>query len=211
MTTVELWHWDLDGPGAGGPDDRALLCGAERARADRFIVPHAARRFTAGRAAMRRLLAHRVGREAAGLRFVTGPTGKPSLPGGPAFSLSHSGAVALFALAAFPLGVDVEAVRPVEDGLVRLVFTPAEQLWLGSLPPDARQAAFFRGWTRKEAVVKARGGSLAELTATTVLPEPALPGWQVVDLPAPPGHAAALAAERTGWSVIRRGAGSGAG
>ncbi len=211
MSTVTLWQWDLDAPGAGGLADRALLSQAERERADRFLVPHAARRFTAGRASVRRTLAGLRGGSASALPLGAGPAGKPFLPGGPEFNLSHSGPVALFAVAAFPLGVDVEAVRPLEHGVSRLVFTAAEQAYLAGLPEGARTAAFFRGWTRKEAMIKAQGGSLADLARTTVLPEPALPGWQVMDLPAPPGHAAALAAPGTGWTVIRPDPGSGAG
>ena len=196
---VTVWQWDLD---QEGPGDRAVLSPEERARADRFIVPHAARRFTTGRAALRRTLGALCGVPAASLGLATGPNGKPYLPGGPEFNLSHSGPVALFVVAKFPVGIDVEAYRPLEHGLAPLVFTTAERAYLASLSKPERETAVVRGWTRKEAVIKAQGGSIADLQAITVLPDPILPGWQVVDLPFPPGHAASVAAARQGWRVI---------
>ncbi len=199
--TVSVWQWDLD---QADPDAATALSAEERHRASRFIVPHAARRYTAGRAAMRRVLAALCGVPAAALVFTTGRNGKPALPGGPEFNLSHSGAVALFAVADFPLGIDIEAVRPLEHGLARLVFTAAEQAVLAGMSGTQRDTMIIRGWTRKEAVIKAQGGSIADLQAITVLPDPMLPGWQVTDLPVAPGYAATVAASCQGWRVIRQ-------
>jgi 4'-phosphopantetheinyl transferase len=199
-----VWQWDLDAPEWGGPADRALLSADERARAGRFLAPHAGRRFIAGRAAMRRTLAALCGTPAASLAIGNGPNGKPHVSGGPEFNLSHSGSVAIFAAAEFPVGVDVEALRPIDDGVAARVFTADELAELAQAVD--RRSAFFRGWTRKEAVLKARGGSLAELRDFSVpLRESgaADPSWQIVDLAAPPGYAAAVAAARHGWSVVR--------
>ena len=201
---VQLWRWDLDAPGAGGEADRAILSAAEQARADRFIVAQGTRRYTAGRAQMRRVLAAATGLSPAGLPLAAGDNGKPFLPGGPEFNLSHSGDAALFALAAFPVGVDVERCRPVQKGVAELVFTPAEQAeWAAS---GWAEAAFYRRWTRKEAVLKALGGSLAQITSLEVsLGNPGVvrgePAWQVVDVPAGDGYAAAVAAPCRGWRV----------
>ena len=140
----------------------------------------------------------------------TGPNGKPFVRGGPHFNLAHSGAVAFFAVADFPVGIDVEATRPVEPGLANSVFTPTELAYLATLSREERQAAFFRGWTRKEAVIKAKGGSIADLQAIAVLPDPHLAGWQVADLAVLPGYAAAIAAPCRGWEVRRRVPGSAA-
>lgn len=207
MAFITLHQWDLDAPDAGGMEDRALLSEEERARADRFLVPHAGRRFTAGRAALRRAVGEACNQAPASLVLITTEKGKPMLPGGPDFNLSHSGPLALFAIADFPVGVDVEAVRGVEDGIAAMVFNTEEQAeWAAS--PD-RQAAFFRGWTRKEAVVKAKAGSLADVLSFRVSlgHKPVLwgeDGWQLTDVAVPRGYAAALAAPRVGWTVIRR-------
>ncbi len=201
---VSVWQWDLDDPTLA---DESVLSPAERARASRFIVAHGARRFAAGRAALRWALAGLCGTPAAELVLWTGPNGKPFLRGGPHFNLAHSGAVALFAVADFPIGIDVEAVRPVEPGLANSVFTPVELAYLATLSPDERQRAFFRGWTRKEAVIKGKGGSIADLQAIAVLPDAQLAGWQVTDLAVLPGYAAAVAAACRGWRISRQGPG----
>ena len=150
---------------------------------------------------MRRTLASLTGADAAGLAFTQTANGKPFLLAGPNFNLSHSGPVALFAVAAFPVGIDVEALRPLEDGLARIVFADSEQAFLRSLPRQAQAAAFFRGWTRKEAVIKSQGGSIADLQRVIVLPAPAGP-WQVIDLPPIPGYAAAIAASGHDWEPV---------
>lgn len=204
MTVVRVWQWDLDA--AAEAADRAVLSDLERARADRYLVAHAGPRFAAGRAGMRRVLGAIRGEDPQRLHIQAGDNGKPFVTGGPEFNLSHSGPVALFAVAPFPVGIDVEAVRAVEDGLARMVFTPAEQAVLAGMPATA----FFDGWTRKEAVIKAAGGSIADLQATTVLPD-APAGWLVQSLAAPPGYLAAVAAQRTGWTVSREPSEIGAG
>ena len=203
---VQLWQWDLDaGSDAAGDDaDRAILSAAERARADRFLVAHGSRRFTAGRAALRRVLAGVVGVSPAELTLCEGDKGKPFLPGGPEFNLSHSGSLALFAMAAFPVGVDVEQCRPVERGVADLVFTAAERSeWAAS---GWVAAVFYRGWTRKEAVLRARGDRLAQMKSFAVsLGHPGVlhgqPGWQIADVPVAEGYAAAVAAPCRGWRL----------
>ena len=202
LSQVNVWQWDLDDASLA---DGSVLSAAEQARASRFIVPHAGRRFTAGRAALRKTLASLCGVPAPDLTLWTGPNGKPFLRDGPHFNLAHSGPMALFAVADFPVGIDVEAVRPVEPGLANTVFTGTELAYLAGLAEAERQAAFFRGWTRKEAVIKAKGGSIADLQSIAVLPGVHLAGWQVTDLAVPAGYAASVAAPCRGWGVTRRG------
>ena len=155
-------------------------------------------------AAMRRVLAGVVGLPPADLALLEGDKGKPFLPGGPEFNLSHTGPLALLALAAFPVGVDVELCRPVERGVADLVFTAAERAeWAASGWADA---AFYRGWTRKEAVLKARGDSLGQMKSFAVsLGHRGVlrgePAWQIVDVPVGDGYAAAVAAPCRGWRL----------
>lgn len=98
------------------------------------------------------------------LRSVTGdrlpeygPHGKPFLPGGPHFSLSHSGRLAVLAVSEAAVGVDVEKPRPVSESVARRYFQPEEQSWMAENPTDR----FFRLWTRKEAVLKCCGRGLS--------------------------------------------------
>ncbi|NJO08000.1 MAG: 4'-phosphopantetheinyl transferase superfamily protein, partial [Chloroflexaceae bacterium] len=76
------------------------------------------------------------------------------------------------------------------------------------------RTAFFVGWTRKEAYIKARGAGLAlSLKQFVVSLTPAAPArllathddpaehtrWTLADLPPIPGYAAALAAAGNDW------------
>jgi 4'-phosphopantetheinyl transferase len=81
-----------------------------------------------------------------------------------AFNLSHSRGLALLAFTVGEVvGVDVERHRGVRDrdALVRRFFHRREARLLLRLHPEAREGAFFRCWTRKEAVLKAAGLSVA--------------------------------------------------
>ncbi len=204
---VRLWLWDLDAPDAGGQADRAILSPDERARADRFIVPHASRRFTAGRAKMRRALAAATGMPAAAVPLGIGANGKPVLAGGPEFNLSHSGPLALFAMATFQVGVDIERLRSIETGVASLVFSSSElREWAAA---GHSQTMFYRGWTRKEAVLKARGGSLAEIHSLSISLGKAGflhgdPAWHIADVPVPAGYAAAVAAPCRDWQIVHQ-------
>ena len=139
----------------------------ERERADRFVFARDRDRFVAGRAFLRLLLAQYLGCEPRALRFRYGPNGKPALADERSdlhFNLAHSGALAVCALArGSELGVDLERLRPIRDaeGVVRSAFSPREVARLESLPETARLRAFYEGWTRKEAFLKALGHGLA--------------------------------------------------
>lgn len=109
-------------------------------------------RTQAGREAAERLL-----REA-GLSPETiarGEHGKPELPGGPKFSLSHhSGKYAVLAVSDMEVGVDIEPVTDRKPIIPRRFLRPDELEWLGEEPSPER---FARLWTRLEAALKADG------------------------------------------------------
>ncbi|MFD0629425.1 4'-phosphopantetheinyl transferase superfamily protein [Streptomyces sanglieri] len=112
------------------------------------------------------------------------------------------------------MGVDVEALRPVEPaGLAEVVLTASEGAHVLGLPPGpARDAAFHRAWTRKEAVVKAVGLGLLGMPLNTLDVSPAQDGpvrvvhryrgeesrWQVMDVDIGDRWAASLARPETG-------------
>jgi 4'-phosphopantetheinyl transferase len=163
---------------------------------NRSLVSHVALRVVLGR------LTHTTPE---GLRFErrcghcgAAGHGKPYLSGRSDldFSLSHSGGLALIAVArGRRVGADVERVRPRTDvlAIARGSLSARERQTIECLRTDeARRAAFFRCWTRKEAYLKARGVGLAGGLDTD--PEEAS-GWQIRTLPAPPGYVAAVAAE----------------
>jgi 4'-phosphopantetheinyl transferase len=144
---------------------RLLLSEDERTRADRFVVEAPRRRLVFARAAMRTLLARYTGIQPGDLIFSTGPHGKPYISGTDLrFNLSHSEDLALLAVVRdTEVGIDIEHIDPrrtTEDIAARF-FSPAEQTELANHPGEERRPAFFRCWSRKEAVIKALGEGLA--------------------------------------------------
>ena len=85
--------------------------------------------------------------------FSLGTAGKPFLPEGPCFSLTHSGMLSALAVDDLPVGLDAEWPRPVSEALLRRVLTEEELDWIG--PDPDRRFAFL--WTRKEAALKRTG------------------------------------------------------
>lgn len=84
-----------------------------------------------------------------------GEHGKPYIEG-LHFNLSHSGTVAVLAVAAGEVGVDIEKIAPVNEKLVRRVCTERELARL-----KGRDDAFFRIWTAKESAGKFLGTGIA--------------------------------------------------
>lgn len=160
---LEIWCGNVDRIeiGAGAVDE--LLTSAERDRANRFAFPHLRRRYSVGRAALRRILAERVGRAPADVEILVRPGGKPYVPGGPEFNTSSSGPWILIGLGTdLHLGVDVELLRELDDmrDLSRRYFSNRECAELETLPGSLYRRGFFRAWSRKEAVSKALGRGL---------------------------------------------------
>jgi 4'-phosphopantetheinyl transferase len=179
----------------------ALLDPDERARAARFRFARDRRRFVVRRGRAREWLAGAGGGDPARLRFTATAHGKPELPGGPRFSLSHSGETMMLAIGDTPLGCDIEAIDPTLDWppLASTFFAPAETAALAALAPEPARTAFFACWSRKEAFVKALGlGLTYPLDAFTVSVD-AVPkivsggeGWEARAIDSPAGHRAAL-------------------
>lgn len=79
--------------------------------------------------------------------------GKPYLPEGLHFNLSHSGNLAALAVYDAPVGIDLQELSDtVPHGVAARYFTEAETAWIAQCPER-----FYRVWTRKESVVKALG------------------------------------------------------
>lgn len=157
----------------------------------------------AGHIAGRRLLAR--GLELLGcpggekhVRYAAG--GKPYIPDGPEFSVSHSENAALCALDARPLGADVEEISAVPEELLPAL-TPEERSYVLLASGAERERRFYRIWTVKESLVKASGDGLGAIREqeSAVTPELAIKrrvsGFyvHVLDLPGE-GRAAAVSA-----------------
>jgi len=76
------------------------------------------------------------------------------------------------------IGIDLEYIRSVMDvqQIARRFFSPSESAFILNLPDEEKTAAFFRGWTAKEAYLKATGdglsGSLDKIEVSLLPNEP---------------------------------------
>jgi len=155
----------------------------ERRRAERFRVDAARGCFVVGRTVLREALARALDVARSDLVFELGPHGRPALvapepPAGLDFNLSHSSDVVVVAVAPTAVGVDVEARRdvPLADRLARRFFAPDERDAVLGAAGGARDHAFLRIWTQKEAWLKATGiGIGMALRAVEVEPDPDRP------------------------------------
>ncbi len=142
----------------------AHLSKAENQRLSRFHFADHRRRYQIGHGALRLILAGYLGCGPADVEFTAGPRGKPYLAAaGPHFNLSHSGKLALIGVSKTEVGLDVEKVRRLDSltEIARKHFSPSEFAALDALQGDARELAFYRCWTRKEAYIKALGEGLS--------------------------------------------------
>jgi 4'-phosphopantetheinyl transferase len=165
---VHLWRVRLDDWAGRFAEFWRTLSDDERARADRFHFSLHRVRFVVGRGALRAILASYLADDAARLQFRYGPQGKPRLvptaDDALRFNVSHSDGLALYAVCRDrELGVDVERIRPGLElaAIAERFFSPGEAAVLRALPQALLTTAFFNGWTRKEAYLKAKGDGLS--------------------------------------------------
>jgi len=214
-----------------------LLSAEEQGRARRFFRKEHGDRYVIAHGALRCILAHYVSERAESLEFSVSEHGKPSLaattPAGASgieFNLSHSGDLALVAVArGRSVGVDLERWSEETEHLelAERFFSPAERDALRALA-DSREkvvAGFFAAWSRKEAYLKATGHGISRglhhFDVTLGPGEPArLLGdrldvraterWEMLSLEPAPGFSAALVAESPIVQVVQLDVGEGA-
>lgn len=157
---------------------RKLLSADELLRADRYVVDRPRLQFMTCRAALRKILAAKVGCDPAELRFGYSELGKPSIDttrtplsaaGRTAaqslhFSVSHSGCWGLVAVSTEMVGIDIEQLQPgiQARSLKSQVASPAEEVPWNALPAKFHAEQIIRLWVCKEALLKALGLGIAE-------------------------------------------------
>jgi 4'-phosphopantetheinyl transferase len=211
---VDVLWTDLDATVGGLPRWYEMLSTAERGRAGRFRYARDRDRYVARRGILRTLLGRRLGQAPEALRFTSNEYGKPALAdGGCEFNLSHSRGLALFAFCRdVPIGCDVEYhdARFLAEKIPERLFSTIEIRELRAFTPEQQTAAFFDGWTRKEAFIKARGLGLAlplDSFDVSMAPgdRPALyrgcAGWSARDIKPAPQCSAAVIAQSTDWRM----------
>jgi 4'-phosphopantetheinyl transferase len=165
---VQLWQIQLSDTSGLSERYSTLLSPSEQSHASRFRHGQAREHFTVGRACLKILLGNALAVNSRSIKIETGPNGKPEtrlLNGSNIFfNVAHSKNTILIALDRQGLvGVDVEYFDRLTDimEVARSNFTEDEIASLAAIvEPEARNRAFYRYWTRKEAVAKADGRGL---------------------------------------------------
>lgn len=162
---IHLWRADLTDP-SRLRESAGVLSVGESIRAERFVFEEDRQHFIISHGALRFVLARYLCTPAGAIEFAPGVNGKPTLVQrftDIRFNLSHSGGLALIAVArGRDVGVDLEEVDDAIhfEEIASHYFEPDETWDLRTAPPEDRTARFFDVWTRKEAALKATGAGL---------------------------------------------------
>lgn len=216
---IHIWKASLLAEEGECFEMRLLLDDYERSRADRFKFDKHRRRFIVGRAVLRILLGRYLGASPEELTFQYSGHGKPSLSSAwaaesdswpLAFNLSNSNELATYAFARNRrVGIDVEFLRAMPDALklAQRFFTTVESEAIQK-QGEGIEPAFFRTWTRKEAILKASGEGLSRPLNSFDVSQPdgpltvSVPDghgdptlWRLEDLFPQEGYAGAVAAD----------------
>jgi 4'-phosphopantetheinyl transferase len=143
-----------------------LLAPAEHARAAQFRFAEDGTRFVLGRGLLRLGVRRYAPEFADALELHYSARGRPLLPAetGLDFSISHTrDRVAIAFAHGAHIGVDLEYQQAEldVDELADRIFSAEDLAAFHALSTNARRAAFFRAWTRKEAYLKAIGEGIA--------------------------------------------------
>lgn len=113
------------------------------------------------------------------IAFTYTENGKP-LVNGAYFSISHSGDLVGCAVAEYPVGLDLEQIRTAPQRLYRAMGMEGES-----------DEAFFRRWTKREALLKCRGETIAQWRS-----EERQEGYAFTEPEVPAGYCACICEEK---------------
>lgn len=137
-------------------------------KAMNYFHPNDTQRHLIGELLARHALFHITGHRHTSV-FITGDKGKPHPEGynGTHFNVSHSGNWVTVAISDVQVGVDVERMRKVPEGVAYRFFSESEKLMLDKAENDFEKAhIFFTLWTLKESFLKAIGKGLTKSLGT---------------------------------------------
>ena len=214
---IHVWCVELDAAGEVA-ELAACLSAEESERASGLLTGTHQRRFVVARGMLRQLLGLYLDQDPGAVAFSRGAHGKPFLQkGGLHFNVSHTHELALYAIAhTREVGIDVEWPRPqvAHEQIAARFFSLEEQEALAQVPTEARRAAFYNIWTRKEAYVKARGDGIAAGLGTFAVSLGAeaallrsdegraeLERWKLMALEPADGYVAALCGAGVDWRM----------
>lgn len=203
---IHVWSVKLAVPAEQLDEKLSLLSTDEVTQANRFRQPLHRERYIASRAALREILSLYLDVHAQEIGFAYTEHRKPYIATPHAriqFNLAHSENQGVYALTLnHAIGVDIEKIRNTfTEGVLKRFFTKQEQRALQPLSDDEKNLAFYRVWSRKEAIIKAIGKGFAiplstfsvavkDVSETLVLEDET---WTLVPLTIHPDFQSALA------------------
>ncbi|MBW9075704.1 4'-phosphopantetheinyl transferase sfp [compost metagenome] len=205
ISCVSIFYYDIaayiDGTIKIPQDIRQVLSEQEFAQAQRHVFHRGRSVALLSRYFLRLLLSSELKVAPKLIQLEFGEFGKPRLGGDHAgaveFNVSHSGSSIAICTSCHPVGIDIEACAPLDDidALCHHCMTPSEQLIIGNESKSMKLRTFLEIWTRKEAILKARGYgfSISPRSISVVDTQRSACGWRVQNIPCPPGYIAAMA------------------
>jgi 4'-phosphopantetheinyl transferase len=213
---VNVWGIRVDGGAIRhAVAESAWLDAAERDRASSLQRADDRALYVVAHVALRRLLGAYLGIPAAAVTVrrgacpvCGGPHGRPEVTASTElhFSLSHTPGLVVVAVAADPVGADVESLSREPEALFDLltVLHRDEREAIKRLPENRQSRAFLSCWVRKEAYLKGRGIGLSEPLDSSyvglgerysdaVEPTVQLGEWGLADVAISDEHAVAVA------------------
>jgi len=127
---------------------------------------------------------------------------RPYLPIPLDFNISHSGDYILCAFSDHNLGIDIEAIKPIEINDFTNCFTADELLKINNAPE--KYIEFFKYWTIKESVIKADGKGLSIPLETIVISDEIVieeNTWFIHKIDIDPGYQSHLATNVPGQNI----------
>ena len=76
------------------------------------------------------------------------------------FSLSHTDGLVCVAVSRTEVGVDVEIVRDINEGLKKRILTEKELSFMETLPSKEKQRFLLESWVKKESIFKKSGNKM---------------------------------------------------
>lgn len=142
----------------------ALLDDAEKERHGSIRTRPGRRAFLAGRLLAKSMAAENLGLDPAQIALAVEPGGKPRIQG-LEMSVAHSSGLAICAMAAFPIGADIECMAHERDiASIALGCFAATEIDDVAMPGG--RLRFYARWTLKEARLKMLGLGIEDIART---------------------------------------------
>ncbi|TBN04431.1 4'-phosphopantetheinyl transferase superfamily protein [Hyunsoonleella flava] len=163
---VDIWQLNISQTKSHYDYFYNLLSKDEKLKVERFKFKKDRITSTLARGVLRLLLSKYLNCPTDAIIFKYGKYGKPELVNNKTakFNVSHAGEFVVMALSEnTEVGVDIEQIRYDFNifNIVNNYFSKTEIEALHKLPRATQTEAFFRGWTRKEAFIKAKSQGLS--------------------------------------------------